>query len=123
MYERAKEHQSDREEKNDKSHKIKHWLTSHGCRNTLMVMWPWTLPAHAVALYDLGFSRARDHPELKSLPAFKFKIIQSFKDPMIRQLAEAVRIELRSNDILNAKGEYTIDIEFQDWRFIRKDEE
>ena len=36
----------------------------------------------------------------------RFKLIKSFKDPMSRQLAEAVRIELRGNDILNSKAEY-----------------
>ena len=36
-----------------------------------------------------------DHPDLMSPPTFKFSIIQSFQDPMTRQLAEAVRIELR----------------------------
>ena len=39
-------------------------------------------------------------------PKFKFRLVKSFKDPMSRQLAEAVRIELRGNDILNSKAEF-----------------
>ena len=46
------------------------------------------------------------HPEMQEPPAFRFKIIKTFKDPMSRQLSEAVRIELRGSDILNSKGEY-----------------
>ena len=29
LYERSKEHQKDREDMNEKSHQIKHWLTDH----------------------------------------------------------------------------------------------
>ena len=47
-----------------------------------------------------------DHQDMKEPPRFKFRLIKSFKDPMSRQLAEAVRIELRGNDILNSKAEY-----------------
>ena len=74
LYERSKEHISDREAKKEDSHQIKHWILCH--------------------------------PELPEPPAFRFKIIKRFKDPMSRQLSEAVRIELRGNGILNSKGEY-----------------
>ena len=47
-----------------------------------------------------------DHQELMSPPTFKFKIIQTFQDPMTRQLAEAVRIESRGAGILNSKAEF-----------------
>ena len=47
-----------------------------------------------------------DHPNLMSPPTFKFSIIQSFQDHMTRQLAEAVRIELRGAGVLNSKAEY-----------------
>jgi hypothetical protein len=73
MYERAWEHQHDREVRAEDSHQVKHW--------------------------------AIDHPELSSPPKFKFKIIQSFTDPLTRQLAEAVRIERRGVNILNSKSE------------------
>ena len=49
-----------------------------------------------------------DHQELLAPPKFKFKMIQSFQDPMSRQLAEAVRIELRGSDALNSKSEYNM---------------
>ena len=74
LYERTKEHQADREDLDDKSHQIKHWLTNHN--------------------------------DLTSPPTFRFRIIRSFTDPMTRQLAESVRIKLRSNCILNSKAEY-----------------
>ena len=61
IYERAKEHQHDRETQAEDSHQIKHWIL--------------------------------DHPDMSTPPKFKFKIIQSFMDPLSRQLAEAVRIE------------------------------
>ena len=47
-----------------------------------------------------------DHANLEEPPRFKFRLIKSFKDPMSRQLAEAVRIELRGSDILNSKAEF-----------------
>ena len=75
MYERAKEHDADKEKKSEESHQIKHWLSSH--------------------------------EELLSPPKFKFKLVRSFKDPLTRQLSEAVRIELRGTEILNSKSEYS----------------
>ena len=35
-----------------------------------------------------------DHGDLQEPPEFKFRLIRSFKDPMSRQLSEAVKIEL-----------------------------
>ena len=40
-------------------------------------------------------------------PKFKFKIVITFKDPLTRQLSEAVRIELRGDEILISKAEYS----------------
>ena len=40
-------------------------------------------------------------------PAFKFKIVKTFQDPLTRQLAEAVRIELRGEGILSSKAEFS----------------
>ena len=34
-----------------------------------------------------------EHQELLAPPKFHFKVIQTFQDPLSRQLAEAVRIE------------------------------
>ena len=47
------------------------------------------------------------HEELLAPPAFKFKIVKTFQDPLTRQLAEAVRIELRGEGILNSKAEFS----------------
>ena len=47
-----------------------------------------------------------DHGDLQEPPVFKFRMVRSFQDPMSRQLAEAVRIELRGDGILNSKSEF-----------------
>ena len=47
------------------------------------------------------------HQELHCPPAFRYKVIATFKDPMTRQLSEAVRIELRGSEVLNSKSEYS----------------
>ena len=47
------------------------------------------------------------HEELLAPPAFKFKIVKTFQDPLTRQLAEAVRIELRGERIFNSKAEFS----------------
>ena len=47
------------------------------------------------------------HEDLLAPPKFKFKIVKTFQDPLTRQLAEAVRIELRGEDILNSKSEFS----------------
>jgi hypothetical protein len=44
------------------------------------------------------------HADLLAPPKFRFKIIQSFQDPLSRQLSEAVRIDLRGEGILNSKS-------------------
>ena len=75
LYERNKEHMTDREGLKEESHQVKHWLT--------------------------------DHQDLQAPPRFRFKLVRKFNDPMSRQLAEAVRIELRGASILNSKSEYT----------------
>ena len=38
---------------------------------------------------------------------FTFKIVNTFQDHLTRQLAEAVRIDLRGEEILNSKVEYS----------------
>ena len=47
------------------------------------------------------------HEELLAPPAFKFKIISTFQDPLSRQLSGAVRIDRRGSQILNSKSEYS----------------
>ena len=74
-----------------------------------------------------------DHPDLLEPPKFKFRIIRSFQDPLTRQLAEAVRIELSGEEILNSKSEFNrcrvprLKINLEEWgikkkEFERKDE-
>ena len=41
----------------------------------------------------------------EGLPPFKFKVLRSFRSALDRQIAEAIRIEMRGN-ILNRKGEF-----------------
>ena len=63
-----------------------------------------------------------DHPELDAPPKFKFKGVSSFRDALTRQLSEAVRIELRGEDILNSKSEFNrckmprLKIDLKGWR-------
>ena len=75
IYERVKEHMADREELEEDSHQVKHWITSH--------------------------------EEQLAPPKFIFKIVKSFHDPLTSHLAEAVRIDLRGENILNFKAEYS----------------
>ena len=44
-----------------------------------------------------------DHRDLMAPPKFRFTIIKSFLDPLTHQLSEAVRIDLRDENILNSK--------------------
>ena len=52
------------------------------------------------------------HEDLLAPPGFKFKIIQSFQDPLSRQLAEAVRIDLRGG-ISSTQRQSILAAEFQ----------
>ena len=74
LYERTKEHMSDRDGWKEESHQVKHWIT--------------------------------EHPELQEPPRFRFRLVRGFKNPMSRQLSEAVRIELHGGSILNSRSEY-----------------
>ena len=48
-----------------------------------------------------------EHPDLGGDPQFRLKIVKVFSDPLTRQLAEAVRIEQRGQNILNSKSEFS----------------
>ena len=41
------------------------------------------------------------HPELEEPPSFSMKVVGTFQDDMSRQLSEAIRIELRGDNVLN----------------------
>ena len=55
------------------------------------------------------------HEELLAPSKFMFKIVNTFQDPLTRQLAEEVRIDLRGEDILNYKAEYSCMIKQKPW--------
>ena len=63
------------------------------------------------------------HPELPTYPTFNIKVIGSYRDALSRQVAEAVRIELRGDDVLNSKSEFNrsklprLTINRDDWLF------
>ena len=67
-----------------------------------------------------------EHPELQEPPRFRFRLVRGFKDPMSRQLSEAVRIELRGGSILNSKSEYNrcrvprLRIDLEGWKLEQK---
>ena len=47
------------------------------------------------------------HPELQDPPKFIIRVVASFQDAMSRQLSESVRIDLRGENVLNSKSEYS----------------
>ena len=62
------------------------------------------------------------HPELQEPPTFRIKVVQSFQDALSRQIGEAVRIDMRSENVLNSKSEYNrcrlprLTINQEDWQ-------
>ena len=76
LYEKSKEHESDKEGRLEESHQVKHWVLDHPELNA--------------------------PPKFK----FKFKLISSFKDSLTRQISDAVRIKMRGVEILNSKSEF-----------------
>jgi hypothetical protein len=45
------------------------------------------------------------HPELPTQPQFSIQVIGSYRDALSQQVGEAVRIDLRGEDVLNSKAE------------------
>ena len=56
-------------------------------------------------------------------------MVRSFQDPLTRQLSEAVRIELRGEEILNSKAEYSrcrvprLRVDMEGWQQKQKEKE
>ena len=48
-----------------------------------------------------------DHAELQEPPNFSMKVIGSYKDALLRQLSDSVRIDLHGGGVLNSKTEYS----------------
>ena len=46
-----------------------------------------------------------DSNKSENVPPFKFRVVRSFKSALDRQIAEAVRIEMRGS-LLNRRGEF-----------------
>ena len=46
------------------------------------------------------------HEEKDSRPTFSFRVIESFKDCLPRQVAEAIRIHYATDELLKSKNEY-----------------
>ena len=65
---------------------------------------------------------AGEHPDIPGSPKFRLKIVSTFSDPMTRQLAEAVRIEMRGSEILNSRSEFSrcrvprLRLELDNWK-------
>jgi hypothetical protein len=72
---------------------------------------------------------ATQHPELKEVPKFSFKVVASFRDALTRQVSEAVRIEMRGQGVLNSKSEYSrcklprLTIDIEEWQKKKKEGE
>ena len=43
------------------------------------------------------------HSQEKGRPRFRVKKVNSFRDPLTRQISESVRIDLRGENVLNSK--------------------
>ena len=69
-----------------------------------------------------------EHPELEEQPKFKIKIVASFRDALSRQISESVRIDMRGENVLNSRTEYSrctiprLTIDKERWK-TRKTEE
>ena len=65
------------------------------------------------------------HPEMKDPPVFRMKVVASFKDALTRQVSDSVRIDLRGENVLNSKTEYSrcslprLTINKEDWKTHR----
>ena len=65
------------------------------------------------------------HPG-EAMPEFRFRMVKSFQDPLSRQVAESVRIDLRGENILNSKTVYSrnklprLVVQKEDWE-LRKE--
>ena len=63
------------------------------------------------------------HPELPTPPQFSIQVVGSYRDALSRQVGEAVRIDLRGEDVLNSKAEFNrcrlprLTINKDDWLF------
>ena len=68
------------------------------------------------------------HQELSSPPKFRVEVVASYQDAMTRQIAEAVSIDLRGENVLNSKSEYSrckiprLVIDQEDWKTYKKKE-
>ena len=69
------------------------------------------------------------HEEQLAPPKLQFRIVRSFQDPLTRQLSEAVRKELRGEEILNSKAEYSrcrvprLRVDMEGWQPKQKEKE
>ena len=63
------------------------------------------------------------HPELPTQPQFSIQVVGSYRDALSQQVGEAVRIDLRGEDVLNSKAEFNrcrlprLTINKDDWLF------
>ena len=69
-----------------------------------------------------------DHTFLSEPTKFKMKIVSTYRDPLTRQVSEAVRIEMRGGNTLNSKTEYNpcriprLIIDQEVWQIMKKKE-
>ena len=67
------------------------------------------------------------HEEWVAPPKFVFKIVKTFQDPLTCHLAEDVSIDLRREDILNSKAEYSrcrvprLRVDMEGWKEKKKE--
>ena len=69
------------------------------------------------------------HSQEDGDPKFRVRKVGSFRDPLTRQISESVRIDLRGENVLNSKTEYSrcrlprLTIDKEVWKTAKKEEE
>ena len=88
----------------------------------------WKAKSRGIAKQNPTGTKERLTKETCLKTATRSSIISSFKDPLFRQLSEDVRIELRGENILNSKAEFSrcrvphLKVDLEGW-MVKKAEE
>ena len=69
-----------------------------------------------------------DHSKdsMEDRPKFNINVVATFQDALTRQVAEAVRIQVRGHNVLNSKAEYSrcslprLVVEKPDWKILKE---
>ena len=68
------------------------------------------------------------HKDVGGDPQFRIRMVKSFGDALSRQISESVRIDLRGDNVLNSRTEYSrcrvprLTIDKEEWKTAKKSE-